>query len=380
MEGFSDLAMNWRSGVLAGLALAILLFAIALLVRQQNRAASVWLALFLLAAAVNAIPFIIGFAGAYDIWPGLTFLPTDMSPLVGPLLLLHAHALVHGEPAGERKWLFVPGIAYLLYQLWAFTMLGDYRAKWDFSGSVHVPYVEPVVLAVSAGLALYSLWRIIALTRAYRGWLAANRSDDDEFRPTWLTHFIVLMGLLVAAWLVDNLMTPLFGASYFARYWPGLATLMVVLILGVEAWYRLEAPYPAIAEAGEVEEDTPTGRDWAAEGARVRAAVIEQRLFLEPRFTLDALARHMGLNQNYASRAVNEGLQTSFSDFINGLRVEYAAERLGEGGGNVLEVALDAGFNSKASFNRAFKRHTGMTPTQFRAQQASQIVKTATKA
>jgi hypothetical protein len=76
---------------------------------------------------------VIGFAGAYNIWPGLTFLPTQMALFYGPLIYLHARALMLGGPPRRYAWLLAPGIVYWLYQVWAFAFLGDYRAKWAFN-------------------------------------------------------------------------------------------------------------------------------------------------------------------------------------------------------------------------------------------------------
>jgi AraC-like DNA-binding protein len=85
----------------------------------------------------------------------------------------------------------------------------------------------------------------------------------------------------------------------------------------------------------------------------------------EPALELSELARRVGTNTNYLSRALNEGLGMSFSEFINRLWVEGAQERL-LGTGEVLEIAFDVGFRSKASFNRAFKACAGESPTAWR--------------
>ncbi|WP_412546759.1 helix-turn-helix domain-containing protein [Maricaulis sp. MIT060901] len=375
MEEFVALSMNWRSVLSGGVALTIALIGLALAIRKPNVRANRWLALFLFAAAINAIPFTVGFAGAYDIWPELTFLPVDMAPFFGPLLLLHTRAIIRAQPAGPWKWLLTPGIAYFLYQLWAFFLLGDYRAKWDFNAAMHDPYVMPLVLAVSVLLTVYSLWQIALLTREYRNWLSDNRSDDESFQPIWLIHFIVLLGAMVTAWLIDRTVMPVLGLDYFARYWPSLAALLIVLIMAIEAWYRFEQPYPSITTLSGPDIGRRETRDWAKEGRRVREVVVSQEWYLEPRFALVDLAHRMALNENYTSRAINQGLGESFSDFINHLRVERAKDLLRDPSASVLATALDAGFNSKASFNRAFKRFCGITPSEFRKTQTSQITK-----
>lgn len=76
----------------------------------------------------------------------------------------------------------------------------------------------------------------------------------------------------------------------------------------------------------------------------------------------------MGTNTSALSAALNARNDMNFTLFINGLRVEAMCERLRDhaardkGAPNLLALALDCGFGSKATFNRAFKRHTGQTP------------------
>lgn len=90
----------------------------------------------------------------------------------------------------------------------------------------------------------------------------------------------------------------------------------------------------------------------------------------EESLTLAVLARRLHTSPRTLSRALNEGLGQSFNEFINRMRVDAVAAELRDphGRGDVLRAAFDAGFSSKASFNRAFKAYTGVTPSAFRRQ------------
>lgn len=85
--------------------------------------------------------------------------------------------------------------------------------------------------------------------------------------------------------------------------------------------------------------------------------------------TLGELAEQLGTTPHRLSEVLNGQLEMSFYDFINGYRVREVQERLiGPDGTRYtyLTLALDAGFASKSTFNAAFKKHTGMTPSDYR--------------
>jgi AraC-like DNA-binding protein len=84
---------------------------------------------------------------------------------------------------------------------------------------------------------------------------------------------------------------------------------------------------------------------------------------------LPQLAEQLGLSPNYLSQVINERLEQNFFDFINWYRIEEAKHRLASPVGerdNIITLALDAGFNSKSAFYTAFKKHTAMTPSQYK--------------
>ncbi|MEL6878629.1 MAG: AraC family transcriptional regulator [Pseudomonadota bacterium] len=363
--------MNWRSVAMASVLLCAMVGQAYLWSKGIERRAAGWLLAFVLAVAVHTIPMIIGFAGAYDIWPGLTFLPTDLALLFGPMLYLHARQLMMGVTPLTYYWLLAPGALYWLYQLWAFTMLGDYKAKWAYNNAFHEPVIDPIVSITALALGVWSLWAIWQMRGRYIAWLQASRSDGDEFEPTWMTKCVPLgagFALLLAIELAFSLVQ---GMSYFEAFWWDIAALFVLMLLSLEALARILQPFPKMLapdaiSVEELMEATAAERDWVVEGERLRSMVIENGWHLESSLSLQTLSRRFGMNQAYVSRALNQGLDLSFSNFINGLRVEHAKAMIAREDVNLLDVALSSGFGSKASFNRAFKLHAGTSPSEYK--------------
>ncbi len=97
---------------------------------------------------------------------------------------------------------------------------------------------------------------------------------------------------------------------------------------------------------------------------------IVQKLYLDAACSLSEMARQLKTNTLYLSRFINERKQTSFNDFINELRVNEFINQLSENPEQVQKYTLEhlyagVGFSSKTTFIRAFKKVTGLTPSQF---------------
>ncbi|MDH5466177.1 MAG: helix-turn-helix domain-containing protein [Candidatus Aminicenantes bacterium] len=90
--------------------------------------------------------------------------------------------------------------------------------------------------------------------------------------------------------------------------------------------------------------------------------------YLDPSLTLGDLARALKIPSHYVSQVLSLRLKENFYNFINRYRIEESKRILSDLSiqkKTVLEVLYEAGFNSKATFNMAFKKHTGMTPTEY---------------
>jgi len=158
-----------------------------------------------------------------------------------------------------------------------------------------------------------------------------------------------------------------------------LVLLCLAIIVGISRW--LFVKHKKNIEAGERDK-----KDRAVEKYKTSAllpetvdAVLpqltrlmeEEKVFLEPNLTLKSLSQRLYVHYNHLSQIINEHLGKSFNDYINRYRIEEAKKKLTdphpkEARKTILDIAYETGFYSKSVFNTAFKKFTGMTPSQFR--------------
>jgi AraC-like DNA-binding protein len=103
--------------------------------------------------------------------------------------------------------------------------------------------------------------------------------------------------------------------------------------------------------------------------AGLKRAMQDERLYRDEGLSLQSLAERLAVSPHQLSWILNEELRVSFSSLVNGFRVEEVKARLADRSIeaiSILQMALEAGFNSKAAFNRAFKIHTGTTPSEYK--------------
>jgi AraC-like DNA-binding protein len=94
----------------------------------------------------------------------------------------------------------------------------------------------------------------------------------------------------------------------------------------------------------------------------------DKKLFLNSEITLQNLAELLGSSSKELSQVINQRSSMNFFDFINSYRCEEVKAIMAESDPKVtvLEMMYQAGFNSKSSFNKEFKKLNGKTPTEYR--------------
>ena len=155
----------------------------------------------------------------------------------------------------------------------------------------------------------------------------------------------------------------LFLYKHLYRIAAGVVLLAAVIVglrlYGKRRARRRLAPKKALLPAAAVE---PTRK-------KLLYLLEAERIYRDEDLTLQTLAEKLAVTPHQLSWIINEVLHLSFATLVNGYRVEEVKGRLSDPSFNhssILQAALDAGFNTKAAFNRAFRKATGMTPSQFK--------------
>jgi len=96
-------------------------------------------------------------------------------------------------------------------------------------------------------------------------------------------------------------------------------------------------------------------------------AIENEKLFMNPDLTIKDVADHIGSNTKNVSQVINQLHHKNFFDFINSYRCAEVKHILeADEKSTIMEAMFQAGFNSKSSFNKEFKKLTGQTPTEFK--------------
>ncbi|MFL0336440.1 helix-turn-helix domain-containing protein [Stenotrophomonas maltophilia] len=290
--------------------------------------------------------------------------------LLGPLLHGHARALLTAAPDHAAP---LP-LAHLLPAGLAFVIsLGNALAPFEASplGTVLFQLSFHGWLLQGAPYLLGALWLSLRAPSAVHG-TAAQRSG--------LRGLAVVM---TGCWLASAMNRwPPDAAPLLASIGLSLLTTVGMYLLACQvARQQLRAPAsiaaPVMADVPASAADTTHARyersgidaaQCAAIASALTALMQDERLHEAPGLDLQSLSRRSGWSSNQVSQALNQGLGQSFAEFVNGFRVAAARACLSDASDHrsVLDIGLGAGFGSKSTFNSAFKRATGQTPSEYR--------------
>ena len=96
--------------------------------------------------------------------------------------------------------------------------------------------------------------------------------------------------------------------------------------------------------------------------------MLEEKPFLDSNYTINQLSKEVGISSRELSKLLNQYLSQNFNDYINNFRIEEFKKLIKDAKNSkfsILSISMDAGFRSKSTFNTAFKKFTGITPSQY---------------
>ena len=236
-----------------------------------------------------------------------------------------------------------------------------------------------------------SVHRVVIHDRAMRFEYSSTLRGEMKWIRAFLFLFILLSLLyfVLLAWMIHG--------NGFPQTPKVIALMLSIAVYGLgfggllrtPAVVHLSEPLPGPEPPPELVLETPDERSPKAERPgpdpnastqvllRVTEYTEREKPYLDPELTLPALAERLGMPRNQLSQLLNESLGKNFYDFINGYRVKEF-QRLARDPGmahlKILSLALDAGFNSKPTFNLVFKKTTGLTPSEYRSMTTEEVL------
>lgn len=107
----------------------------------------------------------------------------------------------------------------------------------------------------------------------------------------------------------------------------------------------------------------------------LKLLMSREQLYKENDLKLETLAEKLKTNRHFVSQVINQFYKTNFFDFINANRIDEAKRLLVNSGDkmNIIEIAYAVGYNNKVTFNTAFKRIEGVTPSEYRKKHSSLV-------
>jgi AraC-like DNA-binding protein len=350
----------------------------------------------------------LGFAGWYDNQPYrdiLFYVPLPQLYFIGPVIFFYIQSLLNPSfRFGKKQWLhLLPGIGYLLYSMVIFItdklilhkyyFLADGIDR-DFDIWYQVTGFFSMIVYLFFSLRYYQLYKKLMVQ-------VISYADTVLFR--WVHHFLMAflaMQLLELTFFIGSFFFANLG-DYVGSWWKFFSFSLIfyyIAITGYANSVQTKVPFrlhllgyknamllnppllqndtnPVIEEAEVIEIQTKSDV-LANEGVqmldewkpKIRSYIVDQQAYQDPELSLTQVSKALKTNPTIISKVINQGFQLNFNDFINQYRIEAVKDKLKAGEQKtqtLLGIAYDCGFNSKATFNRAFKKVTGLSPKQW---------------
>ena len=238
----------------------------------------------------------------------------------------------------------------------------NFKNVWEYT-FVHITLHSQAIL--------YIIFIFIILKK-YKKIYYQNFSDSSTKTYQWLFQFTLVSAITHGILIIKSVSKYIDSENTFQ--W---VTLFVsILALTIISWYVYKAlKHPELFNG--VHSNTKVIPDKKNDKIGKKLEEIKQltsymkkeKPYLNPSLSIRNLSEEIKMNTRDLSILINQNLHQHFFDFINEYRINEAKEILSNPSKKeltILEILYEAGFNSKSSFNTAFKKHTGLTPTQFR--------------
>lgn len=361
---FNTWTIIFLIGAAQGLLLAVVFGSSAY---KPNRLLAVLLLLF----ALTMTEYVLFWTGYLREWMHWANLSIAFPFLFGPLMWLYFRQVFEQRRVCWRDIRHgVPFLVFFVLRMPYYLLSADQKRAISLGETTGV---------LPGWLDMLTIWGSIAHLLGYTAWHFMYLRRQPNVGQTnrwavWLNIFLCGYALAYTSYYV------LVGFESFNRAWDyhiSLAMTLFIYLIAVAGYVR-----PSVFQGYRLVESAPMAkyRNSGLTDAAIRSLFAKLSMVMETEhlyrnadLNLDLLSQRMNASKHHVSQVINACTDGTFFDYINRLRVEEAMNLLAEytrSHLNVIEVAYAVGFNNKVSFNTAFKKVAGITPTAYRHQNA----------
>lgn len=384
--------LNLNSGILLiGIVQGLLLIVSLNLHKNGPVTANRYLSALLGAFVVALTTHFLTITNLWQDWVHAYVLASTSVFLFGPFLYLYVQQLTQPDTLfnAKRLWHFLPFVLNLMLFVPILTLpsealISGIAAGQDSERTLTTLALPLIKIAVLIGYTLYSL----------KLWLLHNQRVKQQFSDLenrsliWLRN--LLMGFLVFELLFLLMMLIQSPAYTRPNQIDSVLSVILITLIFMTGFYGLHQPeiFRSVNNTGATSDDPLLSpiedKDGTANvssnsnlnealkveiAERLEHAMKSEKIYLERFLDLRSLAAKCAVSPHQLSEFLNDTLNVNFYDYINQHRVEAAQAKLISSKDSILDIALTVGFNNKATFNKAFKKHTGTTPSLYRNSQ-----------
>jgi AraC-like DNA-binding protein len=395
-------SFSLKSSILLIFFLHGIVFSTLLLIKglQTENKSSLWLSLFTILCSLYIAPFMFGYAGWYSQQPYrniLFYVPFQQLFLLPPVLYFYIKALLDKSLQFSTKDYihFIPATIYLIYSIAIFltdkVILNEYYfyadgKDKDFSSWYQIAGLFSLIYYLIKSLKTYYKYRTITYN-------VVSFADSVMFK--WAKRFLIAFLLIIAIRIVFFIINPEWD-EFGKKFWYYVCFSILFYYMSISGYtnsilsatsfrdsplnfnadFKFEGdnpneiglPISIIPDNDNLAEDKNEIPDFDLWKEKIETLMLVDKMYENPELVISDLSNKLSTHSKKISQLINQGFNMNFNDFVNHYRIKAVIQKIEEGEHNIqtlLSLAFECGFNSKSTFNRAFKRSTSLSPKEY---------------
>jgi len=354
--------------------------------RRKKNTSGFLLGLILLITCYHQTSYTIGFMGWYDTFRNtkINYYLINFSLLLAPLIFFYIKSATTPRfPLRKIKfWHFVPVCLYAVIKL-AILIYDSTQPGFEETQNGYLviqfewKYLNPILFLLQTIQMLLYLAFSFQILYQFRAKVRQYFANSYQLELNWLQNFLIAYSFLYLfnsfQTVIDAMITDL---HWTQEWWYYFLSGIAIIYVGVKGYFTRVSPLQSVDFASfempskpEPEASRQIAEDQFLEKKTLLSTFIEkEKPYLNPELTLGSLAGQLGMSREELSSIINNGFDSRFNDFINGYRIREVKRLIADGkheSFSMLGLAYEAGFNSKATFNRAFRKVENQSPTEY---------------